>query len=159
MTTAPVPVDAQNPTAEETCKMDAWRLRVARAYAEIALRVEDDYREVIAAITDPHAAWTMLESSYGSQQSSIQSVINAELTLAKWDGAKPINDHRDHMKTLHTRLSDAGLSISNLQFYNYFVNSLPAEFDVIVAVHNPAPDYSVDALCECFRAIELRKGL
>ena len=157
--TVPRPVDVRNPTADETRLLDAWTLRAARAYAEIALRVEDDYGEVIAAITDPHTAWTTLESSYGSQQSGIQSVINAELTLAKWDSTKPINDHRDHMKTLRTRLSDAGLAISNLQFYNYFVNSLPAEYDMIIAVHNPAPDYSVDTLCERFRAIELRKGL
>ena len=33
----------------------------------------------------------------------IQSVINAELTLAKWDSVKPINDHRDPMKMLRTR--------------------------------------------------------
>ena len=157
--TAPVPADPRNPTADETRLLDAWTLRAARAYAEIALRVDDDYGEVIAAVTDPYAAWTTLEASYGSQQSGIQSVVNAELTLAKWDADKPINDHRDHMKTLRTRLADAGLGISNLQFYNYFVNSLPAEFDMVVAVHNPAPDYSVDTLCERFRAIELRKGL
>ena len=43
--------------------------------------LKDDYGEVIAAATDPYAAWTMLESSYGPGQSGIQVVINAELTL------------------------------------------------------------------------------
>ena len=51
---------------------------------------------------------------------------------------------------------DAGLTGSNVQFYNYFANSLPQE---VVAVHNPILDYSVDTLCECFRAIKLRKEL
>ena len=60
------------------------------------------------------------------------------------------------MKTLRTRSADAGLSVTNLQLYNYFINSLPAEFPMVVTVHNPDPDYS---LCERFRTTELRKGL
>src|SRR5258706_12188610 len=101
--TAPTPHDPTKPTPDETRLEEAWKLQAARAYAEIALRVDDDYGEVIAAITDPHQAWTTLESSYGSQQAGIQSVINAELTLARWDGRTSINEHRDHMKALRTR--------------------------------------------------------
>ena len=89
---APTPIDDQRITPDEARLIEAWSLRAARAYAEIALRVDDDYGEVIAAITDPRAAWTMLETSYGSQQSGIQSVVNAELTLAKWDGIKMQTD-------------------------------------------------------------------
>lgn len=51
------------------------------AYAEIALRVDDDIGEVIATITYPRVAWMI--RSYGSHQSGNQSVIKAELTLAK----------------------------------------------------------------------------
>ena len=40
------------------------------------------------------------------------------------------------MRTLRTRLADAGLTISNLQYYNYFVNSLPAEYDMVVVIVN-----------------------
>ena len=115
---------------------------------------------MIATINDPHEAWTMLESSYGSQQSGIQAVINAELTLAKWDGQTPITTHRDHMKALRTRLAGARLTISPIQFYNHFVNSLPADYDIVVAIHDPIPThYSIDTLCERFRAIELQKEL
>ena len=35
--------DPASPTPDETRAQAAWKLRVARAYAEIALRVEDDY--------------------------------------------------------------------------------------------------------------------
>lgn len=45
------------------------------------------------------------------------------------------------------------------QFFNYSVNSLPDELDMVIAVHNSAPEYSLDTLCEPFRAIALRKGL
>jgi len=48
-TTAPVPADVSNP--DETRQLEAWKLRAARAYAEIALRVDDDYGEVIATVT------------------------------------------------------------------------------------------------------------
>jgi hypothetical protein len=115
---------------------------------------------VIVTIGDPHDAWTMLESSYGSRQSGIQTVINAELTLARWDGQTPITTHRDHMKTLRTRLSAAGLPITAIQFYQNFVNSLPAEYDMVVAIHDPIPsNYSIDVLCERSRAIDLRREL
>ena len=69
----------------------AWRLRAARAYAEIAPRGEDDFEDVTRTIDDPHDACVMLEQSYGSQQSGIQSVINSESTLARWDGQTPVN--------------------------------------------------------------------
>src|SRR5260370_33563178 len=64
------------------------------------------------------------------------------------------------MKTLRTRLSAAGLTVSPIQFYQHFVNSLPADYDVVVAIHDPIPsNYSIDVLCDRFRAIELRKEL
>jgi len=158
--TAPVLLDPANPTPDELHASTAWTIRVAHAYAEIALRVEDDFGEVIATIDNPHDAWTTLESSYGSRQSGIQAVINAELTLACWDGKTPITEHCDHMKTLRTRLTAAGLAISAIQFYQHFVNSLPADYDIVVAVHDPIPsNYLIDVLCDQFHAIELWKEL
>ena len=99
----PIAADPDNPTPDEIRAQAAWRLRAARAYAEIALRVEGDFEDVIRTIDDPHDAWVMLEQSYGSQQSGIQSVINSESTLARWGGQTPVNAHRDHMKTLRIR--------------------------------------------------------
>lgn len=99
--------------------------------------MEDGFGEAIATINDPHDAWTVLQGSYGSQQSGIQAVINAELTLARWDGQTPITTHRDHMKTLRNRLAAVGLTISAIQFYQHFTNSLPAEYDMAVAIHDP----------------------
>jgi hypothetical protein len=49
----------------------------------------------------------------------------------------PITDHRDYMKELRTRLSGAGLAITDMQFYNHFVNSLPAEYDMIELCMTP----------------------
>ena len=86
------------------------------AYAEIALRVEDDYEDVIAMIDDPHQAWAMLESSYSPQQTGIQAVINSELMLARWDGHSPITTFRDYIKALRTRLAASGLTVSAIQF-------------------------------------------
>jgi len=95
--TAPVPLDPANPTPDEVRTSTAWTICVAHAYAEIALRVEDDFGEVIATIDNPHDMWTTLESIYGSRQSGIQAVINAELTLACWDGRTLITEHHDHI--------------------------------------------------------------
>jgi hypothetical protein len=158
--TAPTIATPGSPSQDGARALAAWKLRAARAYAEIALRVEDDYGDAIASIDNPHDCWTILETSYGSRQSGMQAVANAELTLARWDGQTPITTHRDHMKTLRTRLAGAGLDITAMQFYQHFVNPLPAEYDMIIAIHDPIPsNYSIDTLCERFRAIELRKEL
>lgn len=156
----PVPADIAQPTADETKELNAWTLRNARAYAEIALRLEDEFSESISSITNPRDAWRMLETTYGAQQTGIQGVITAELTLAHWDGQTPINAHRDHMKSLRTRLSAAGVTISDMQFYQYFTNSFPAEYDMVPGIFNPAlTGHLVDYLCEQIRGIELRREL
>jgi len=158
--TTPVPLDPANPTPDEVCTSTAWTIHVACAYAEITLRVEDNFGEVIATIDNPHDVWTTLKSSYGSCQSGIQAVINAELTLACWDGRTLITEHCDHMKTLRTRLTAAGFAISAIQFYQHFVNSLPADYNMVMAVHNPITlNYSIDVLCDQFCAIKLQKEL
>ena len=145
----PVPVIPHQPTTIETCKANAWRLRAVQAYAEIALRLKEDYGEAIATTTNPRTAWTILETSYGAQQSGIQSLINVELTLTKWNGQTPITTHQDHMKTLCTCLASAGLAITPMQFYNHFINSLPAKYNMVVTIHDPIPlNYSIDTLCE-----------
>ena len=64
-------------------------------------------------------------------------------------------------KALRTRLAAAGLTITPRQFYQYFINFLPAEYDMVIAVHDPLPptNHSVDVLCDAPRAIELLKEL
>ena len=56
---------------------------MARGFAEILLRAEDELGDMYATIEDPHDVWVMLEISYGSRQSGIWAVINTELTLAR----------------------------------------------------------------------------
>jgi hypothetical protein len=89
-TTAPIPAIPATPTQEEEELAAVWKLRAARAYTEIALRVEEGIGDVFGSDDNPHNAWVMIESSYGSRQSGIQAVLNAELTLARWDGQTPI---------------------------------------------------------------------
>jgi len=47
-----------------------------------------------------------------------------KLQLAKWDGSGTIHFHRDTMVDLHTELADAGMTISDQSFHEYFTNSL-----------------------------------
>lgn len=59
-------------------------------------------------ITQPRALsqWKVVEGTSGrSQQSGIQGVINAELTLVKWDSQTTIIAHRDYMKGLRTQFN------------------------------------------------------
>ena len=102
----------------------------------------------------------MLESSHGSQQSGIQSVINTDLTLTQWDRRTPITEHRDHMKALFTHLKAVGLTISPIQFYQHLVNSLPADYDNIMVIHDPISSIdSIDVLSDHIRAVKHQKEI
>ena len=61
----------------------------------------------------------MLESSYRSQQSGVQAIINAEPTLARWMINSDHHSQRDHMKTLHTCLTAAGLAMGCRHLHPY----------------------------------------
>lgn len=83
----------------------------------------------------------MLESSYGSRQSSDQAVINAELTLARYDSQTAV------IMALRTRLSTVGFCITAIQCDQHFVNQLIAEYDPI------SSNYSSDSPCGRFSTI------
>ena len=85
----PQPTPTSQPHSDPSC----FEL-LARAYAEIVLRVVDALGDVFATIDDPYNSWVMLKTDSGSRQSGIQAVINAELTLARWDGQTPITSFR-----------------------------------------------------------------
>ena len=63
---APVPVDVNAPTPYESKALAARKLRAAHAYAEIALRVEEDLGDVFRVDDGPHNAWVMIKSSDSS---------------------------------------------------------------------------------------------
>ena len=47
--------------------------------------------------------------------------------------------------------------IDPIQFYQNFVNSLPADYDTVMAVHDLIPsNYSIDVPCDHTHAAELR---
>ena len=48
----PAPADPNIPTPDETKERNAWRLRAARTYAEIALQVKDEYGESISMVNN-----------------------------------------------------------------------------------------------------------
>jgi len=79
--------------------------------------------------------------------------------LAHWDGKTLITQHPDHMKTLCTSLTAAGLTINPIQFYQHFVSSLSANFDMVVAIHNPIPsNYAINVPCQLRKELCTTKG-
>ncbi len=66
-------VATPQPTLTSQPRSDPSRFELlARAHVAIVLRVEDDLGDVFTTIDSPYDAWSMLETSYGSRQSSIQ---------------------------------------------------------------------------------------
>jgi hypothetical protein len=99
--------------------------------------MEDEYGDVIATIVDPHEAWVILESSYGSQQSGTQAV---ELTLARWDGRALVSSLGPYEDPAHSsdRCGSCRHGHPNLSTFHKFAE-LPADYDMAVAIHDPIP--------------------
>src|SRR5277367_2221966 len=87
----PKPKDASAPTDAEKKEKADYDLRLARAYAEIALRVDPAWKQPISEKrNDPAGAWKALEEAYGSSLSGTRSVLFGELASIRYDGTTPI---------------------------------------------------------------------
>ena len=52
------------------------------------------------------------------------------------------------MKALRTRLAAAGLTTTPQQFYQYFINSLPVEYDMVIASRSTPSRGGTELLAE-----------
>ena len=153
--TAPTPVDPWAPTPDEAAALQAWHVRSWALYIEIMYQCDNTVKTTIGDLEDPKLIWEMLELQYGAKQCGLQSVLCAKLNQCRWDGEGGIMAHRDVMFGLRSELAAAGLSISDQQFYEYFIDSLPQSLDTFVTMYDD-PTANVDSLCDRFSRYEMR---
>jgi Zinc knuckle len=82
----------------------------------------------------------------------------AELQLAKWDGNKTIQTHRNTMVDIRTELAETGMIINDQSFYEYFTNSLPPSLDLFITLCDDST-YDIDLLCDKSSKNEMRHKL
>lgn len=151
--TRPPGTDAAAVTAQS-----AWDLRAARAYMEIALRVENEWKQPIAAADTPKAAWDALADAYGVAQEGIRAVLFSQLTSLRYKPGTPIQNHQLKMEELRAKLKDAGQDITDEQFLSYFLNTLPSEYDALVTMVDYSTD-KVNTVVGRIRQMELRREM
>ena len=155
MATAPIPVDPVAPTPDESAALDAWQVRSWALYIEIMYRCDTSVKATIGELEDPKLIWEMLEQQYGARQHGPQSVLRAKLNQTRWDGEGGIMAHRDIMVGLRSEMAAAGLPISDQQFYEHFLDSLPRALDAFVTMYDD-PSANVDSLCDRLTRYEMR---
>ena len=94
---------------------------------------------------------------YGNRLANTRVALLAEITRARYEGAG-ILEHKSRMDSLHMKLTEAGNPIPNSLYLNFFVNSLPEEFDVLVNMVNYDLD-TVEEVVSNIRQMEIKKSL
>jgi len=144
---APTPANSDNPTASETSAIEAFEVRSISAFMEISFRIADSAKSVLGNIGNPKAAWELLEKRFGGKQHGLQSVLIAKLHLTRWGGSGTIHSHRDAMIDPRTELANAGMTISDQSFHEYFTNSFTSSLDLFTTLDDD-PTYDVNLLCD-----------
>lgn len=133
-------VEGKVTTPADPTVLAAFNLRKSRAYMEIALRIEPEWKQPISATTDPKTAWDTLNSTYGAGLDGIRDILLAQLTAMRWDPSVPIMVHQMRMEELRTKLKAAGHDLSEDTFLSYFFKFPPSRIR----------DFRID--CELYRA-------
>lgn len=136
--------------------MAVWNLRRACAFAEIALRLEEDPRDQLEG-EDPVDAWNELHRIYGSKQAGVGSSLLSQLSTIKYDGVTPILEFKSQVTSLKRQLADAGENISKTQLLTFFLNALGPEYDGFVSTVKVDTD-GLDTVVDRLRQLELRKS-
>ena len=139
----------------ETNAIEAFEARSISAFVDIFIHIPDSAKSILGSIEDPKAAWELLENRFCAKQHGLQSVLLANLHLTKWDGSGTIHSHRNAMVNLREKLVEAGMTISDQSFHEYFTNSLPSSLNLFITLYDD-PTYHVDLLCDKFAECEIR---
>lgn len=154
---APTRLDPMSPTAQELQLERAWDLRKERAYSEIDLRVEDQQRVWIRENRDPRLAWDTLRTVYRKHLADTRVFLLAEIANAQYDGTG-ILEHKSNMDVLRMKLIEGGYPVPDSLYLDFFVKSLPEEYDMITITINYDTD-TVDKVVNNLHQIETRRSL
>lgn len=153
------PADPTKPTTAELKAVADHQLRLRRAFAELSLRIDPDWRQPISDLGDkPAEAWKKLEEAYGSKLAGTRAVLFGELTSTRYDGTSSIQVFYGRLEELRSKLKVAGQSLDDMHFLNFFLNALPSSFDQFVSTVN----YEKDSIAEVvarLRQLELRRTM
>ena len=94
---------------------------------------------------------------YGNRLANTRVALLAEITRAHYDGAG-ILEHKSRMDLLLMKLTEAGNPIPDSLYLNFFVNSLPEEFEALVNTVNYDLD-TVEEVVSNIHQMEIKKSL
>ena len=132
----PLPVNANKITAIKQQEINDWRKRDKKAKKEICLRVADEQLVYINQTMTAFAVWTSLQVIFESK--GAMGIVNLQ-----WDFFQAFTEDganmEEHMWKLHRiqqELNVWGHYISDTEFMNTLLTSLPDSWSVFITVVN-----------------------
>ena len=108
---------------------NAFRLRSDKAYSLIALSVEKDLQVHISSVTDPLAAWKILQKQFEFVSVTQIVRLNRKFYAASMKEGADLMQHLTHMTSLAEQLREMNEEISSKKFATVVLGSLPNSYD------------------------------
>ena len=108
---------------------NAFRLRSDKAYSLIALNVEKDLQVHISSVTDPLAAWKILQKQFEFVSVTQIVRLNRKFYAASMKEGADLMQHLTHMTSLAEQLREMNEEISSKKFATVVLGSLPDSYD------------------------------
>ena len=108
---------------------NAFRLRSDKAYSLIALNVEKDLQVHISSVTDPLAAWKILQERFEFVSVTQIVRLNRKFYAASMKEDADLMQHLTHMTSLAEQLREINEEISSKKFATVVLGSLPDSYD------------------------------
>ena len=108
---------------------NAFRLQSDKAYSLIALNVEKDLQVHISSVTDPLAAWKILQKQFEFVSVTQTVRLNRKFYAASMKEGADLMQHLTHMTSLAEQLREINEEISSKKFATVVLGSLPDSYD------------------------------
>jgi gag-polypeptide of LTR copia-type/Pol polyprotein, beta-barrel domain/Domain of unknown function (DUF4219) len=135
-TAEPIPADAWNVTAAEQQSIDEWRKKDRKARKEICWRVANEQLVYINQNMGAASIWTTLQAIF--QSKGAVGIVNLRQdffrTFAE-DGAN-MEEHVHWLRGIQQELNAQGHYISNDDFSNTLIMSLPSSWSAFITAVN-----------------------
>ena len=115
---------------------NAFRLQSDKAYSLIALNVEKDLQVHISSVTDPLAAWKILQERFEFVSVTQIVRLNRKFYAASMKEGSDLMQHLTHMTSLAEQLREMNDEISLKKFATVVLGSLPHSHDNFLTTLN-----------------------
>lgn len=132
----PTPADATKVKPEEDLAIAEWTRKEKKARKEICLRISDEYLVYIDQTMTAPDVWIKLQGIFESKASVGLTHIRREFFRTMAEDGTNMEEHIRKLHGLHQQLKARGQDITDTEFTNTLLTSLPASWASFITTIN-----------------------